>query len=113
MSFYASGTKDHSFFDSFVVVVSVHEQRCFYVFPRICIGLFIVWQHALCHTCMLPPFKWMQPLWRNHHLHHYKEKHLGFGVSTTIWDHVFGTMFDLKNEQEEKEKVDELMFEKK
>lgn len=57
-----------------------------------------------------PPFKWMKPLWRNHHLHHYKDAHRGFGVSTTIWDRVFGTMYDLKNEKEDKEKVKELMF---
>ncbi|PWT77255.1 MAG: fatty acid hydroxylase [Bacteroidetes bacterium] len=57
-----------------------------------------------------PPFKWMKPLWRNHHLHHYKDDHKGFGVSTTIWDRVFGTMFDLNKEQENKEKVKELMF---
>jgi len=57
-----------------------------------------------------PPFKWMKPLWRNHHLHHYKNEHNGFGVSSTIWDHLFGTMFDLKNEKEDKEKVKELMF---
>ena len=60
-----------------------------------------------------PPFKWMKPLWRNHHLHHYKNEHLGFGVSSTLWDHIFGTMFDLKKEKEDKEKVKELMFEKK
>jgi sterol desaturase/sphingolipid hydroxylase (fatty acid hydroxylase superfamily) len=60
-----------------------------------------------------PPFTWMKPLWRNHHLHHYKNEHNGFGVSSTLWDHVFGTMFDLKNEVEDKEKVQELMFEKK
>ncbi|MFI5153676.1 MAG: sterol desaturase family protein [Chitinophagales bacterium] len=57
-----------------------------------------------------PPFKWMKALWRNHHLHHYKDDHKGFGVSTTIWDRVFGTMFDLKKEKEDKEKVKELMF---
>lgn len=57
-----------------------------------------------------PPFKWMKPLWRNHHLHHYKEQEKGFGVSTTIWDRVFGTMFDLKKEKEDKEKVEDLMF---
>jgi sterol desaturase/sphingolipid hydroxylase (fatty acid hydroxylase superfamily) len=60
-----------------------------------------------------PPFKWMKPLWRNHHLHHYKNEHHGFGVSSTLWDLVFGTMFDLKKEKEDKEKVKELMFEKK
>ncbi|MBL0181138.1 MAG: sterol desaturase family protein [Chitinophagaceae bacterium] len=57
-----------------------------------------------------PPFKWMKPLWRNHHLHHYKNVELGFGVSSTLWDHVFGTMFDLSKEKEDKEKVQELMF---
>jgi sterol desaturase/sphingolipid hydroxylase (fatty acid hydroxylase superfamily) len=60
-----------------------------------------------------PPFKWMKGLWRNHHLHHYKNEHNGFGVSSTIWDHIFGTMFDLKKEKEDKEKVKELMFDKK
>lgn len=60
-----------------------------------------------------PPFKWMKGLWRNHHLHHYKNEHNGFGVSSTLWDHVFGTMFDLKKEKEDKEKVKELMFGKK
>lgn len=59
-----------------------------------------------------PPFKWMKPLWRNHHLHHYKNEHHGFGVSSTLWDMVFGTMFDLKNEKEDKEKVKSLQFEK-
>jgi sterol desaturase/sphingolipid hydroxylase (fatty acid hydroxylase superfamily) len=60
-----------------------------------------------------PPFKWMKPLWRNHHLHHYKDEHKGFGVSSTFWDRVFGTMFDLRKEKEDKSKVQELMFEKK
>lgn len=57
-----------------------------------------------------PPFKWMKALWRNHHLHHYKESDLGFGVSSTLWDHVFGTMFDLKKEKENIEEVKKLMF---
>jgi sterol desaturase/sphingolipid hydroxylase (fatty acid hydroxylase superfamily) len=57
-----------------------------------------------------PPTKWLKPLWRNHHLHHYKNESMGFGVSTTLWDHVFGTMFDLQKEKEDKEKVKELMY---
>ncbi|WP_301924326.1 sterol desaturase family protein [Ferruginibacter sp.] len=57
-----------------------------------------------------PPYKWMKPLWRNHHLHHYKNEQRGFGVSTTLWDRVFGTMFDLAKEKEDKEKVKDLMF---
>ncbi len=55
-----------------------------------------------------PPYKWMKPLWRNHHLHHYKNDHLGFGVSTTLWDRLFGTMFDLSKEKEDKGKAKDL-----
>jgi sterol desaturase/sphingolipid hydroxylase (fatty acid hydroxylase superfamily) len=36
----------------------------------------------------------------------------GFGVSSTLWDHIFGTMFDLRNEKEDKEKVKEMMYDK-
>lgn len=85
----------------------------FMFFPGFMIGyLMYGTMHYAIHAWN-PPFKWMKPLWRNHHLHHYKNEHNGFGVSSTIWDHVFGTMFDLKNEKEDKEKVRELMFEKK
>ncbi|HRB72155.1 sterol desaturase family protein [Flavobacterium sp. WV_118_3] len=60
-----------------------------------------------------PPFKFMKPLWRNHHLHHYKDEHLGFGVSNTFWDRLFGTMFDLTKNAEDPEKTKALQFEKK
>lgn len=87
--------------------------KAFMFFPGFMIGyLMYGTMHYAIHAWN-PPFKWMKPLWRNHHLHHYKNEHHGFGVSTTIWDHIFGTMFDLKNEKEDKEKVKELMFEKK
>jgi len=79
-------------------------------FPGFMLGyLMYGTMHYAIHA-MNPPFKWMKPLWRNHHLHHYKDEHHGFGVSTTLWDHVFGTMFDLQKEKEDKEKVKELMF---
>ncbi|MGC4100591.1 sterol desaturase family protein [Ferruginibacter sp.] len=82
----------------------------FSFFPGFIIGyLMYGTMHYAIHAWN-PPFKWMKPLWRNHHLHHYKNDHMGFGVSSTLWDHVFGTMFDLKKEKEDKEKVKELMF---
>ena len=31
-------------------------------------------------------------LWVNHAMHHYKDPHMAFGVSTPLWDYVFGTM---------------------
>ena len=88
------------------------RQTTFTFFPGFMLGyLLYASMHYAIHAWN-PPFKWMKPLWRNHHLHHYKDEHKGFGVSSTLWDHVFGTMFDLKKEKEDKEKVQELMFQK-
>ncbi len=82
-------------------------------FPGFMLGyLLYASMHYLIHA-IAPPFKFLKPLWRNHHLHHYKDEELGFGVSNTFWDRVFGTMFDLKREKEDKKKVAELMFDKK
>lgn len=81
-------------------------------FPGFMIGyLSYASMHYAIHA-FEPPFKFMQPLWRNHQLHHYKDEHLGFGVSNTFWDRVFGTMFDLSKTKRDKEKEKELMFEK-
>jgi len=79
-------------------------------FPGFILGyLLYASMHYAIHA-FAPPFYWMKPLWRNHHLHHYKDEEKGFGVSSTLWDRLFGTMFDLNKEKEDKEKVKELMF---
>jgi sterol desaturase/sphingolipid hydroxylase (fatty acid hydroxylase superfamily) len=82
----------------------------FAFFPGFLMGYLIYGSMHYAIHAWNPPFKWMKPLWRNHHLHHYKNVELGFGVSSTLWDHIFNTMFDLKKEKEDKEKVQELMF---
>ncbi len=82
----------------------------FAFFPGFMLGYLIYGTMHFAIHAWNPPYRWMKPLWRNHHLHHYKNDHQGFGVSTTLWDRVFGTMFDLKNEKEDKEKVRELMY---
>jgi sterol desaturase/sphingolipid hydroxylase (fatty acid hydroxylase superfamily) len=82
----------------------------FMFFPGFMLGYLLYGSMHYAIHAWNPPFKWMKPLWRNHHLHHYKDDHKGFGVSSTIWDRVFGTMFDLKKEKEDKEKVKELMY---
>ena len=82
----------------------------FMFFPGFLIGYLLYGTMHYAIHAWNPPFKWMKPLWRNHHLHHYKDDHKGFGVSTTIWDRVFGTMFNLSKEKEDKEKVRELMY---
>ncbi len=85
----------------------------FTFFPGFLFGYLIYGSMHYAIHAWAPPFKWMKALWRNHHLHHYKNTELGFGVSSTLWDHIFGTMFDLKKEKEDKGKVQELMFVKK
>jgi sterol desaturase/sphingolipid hydroxylase (fatty acid hydroxylase superfamily) len=82
----------------------------FAFFPGFMLGYLIYGTMHYAIHAWNPPYKWMKPLWRNHHLHHYKNEQQGFGVSTTLWDRLFGTMFDLKKEKEDKEKAQELMF---
>ena len=94
----------------FIASVVGVEEAVFAFFPGFVLGYLIyATMHYAIHAWN-PPFKWMKPLWRNHHLHHYKGHENGFGVSSTLWDHIFGTMFDLKKEKEDKEKVRDLMF---
>ncbi len=97
----------------FLIMYVVLGKNVFPFFPGFMFGYLIYGSMHYAIHAWNPPFKWMKPLWRNHHLHHYKNDNMGFGVSSTLWDHVFGTMFDLKKEKEDKEKVKELMYERK
>lgn len=94
----------------FVLLYAVMRLNAVAFFPGFILGYLIYGgMHYAIHA-MAPPFPWLKPLWRNHTLHHYKNEHFGFGVSSTLWDHVFGTAFDLSKHKEDKEKVKELMF---
>ena len=84
----------------------------FMFFPGFLLGYLLYGTMHYAIHAWNPPFKWMKPLWRNHHLHHYKADEKGFGVSTTVWDRIFGTMYDLKKEKEDKAKSKELMFDR-
>ncbi len=97
----------------FGLMYLIMRQYAFMFFPGFMLGYLLYGSIHYAIHAWNPPFKWMKPHWRNHHLHHYKNEHMGYGVSSTLWDHVFGTMFDLKNEKEDKEKVKELMYGKK
>ena len=46
-----------------------------------------------------PPKNFFKTLWVNHGIHHYKNADVVFGVSSPLWDYVYGTM-------KEKEKAD-------
>ena len=43
-----------------------------------------------------PPRNFIRVLWMHHSYHHYKDQKLAFGVSSPLWDHVFGTAPRLK-----------------
>ena len=96
----------------FSIMFLISGKYAFVFFPGFIFGHLL---HASLHYAIhawAPPFKWMKALWRNHHLHHYTSVEKGFGITSTLWDHVFGTMFDLKKYKEDKAQVKKLMFEK-
>ncbi|WMJ75572.1 sterol desaturase family protein [Cytophagaceae bacterium ABcell3] len=43
-----------------------------------------------------PPKNVFKALWLNHSIHHYKDQEIAFGVSSPLWDYVFGTMPEKK-----------------
>ncbi|MBC7535571.1 MAG: sterol desaturase family protein [Ferruginibacter sp.] len=97
-------------FTLFLLMFFLLGETAFPFFPGFVFGYLLYGSMHYAIHAWNPPFKWMKGLWRNHHLHHYKNDDMGFGVSSTLWDHVFGTMFNLKKEKEDKDKAHQLMF---
>ena len=52
--------------------------------------------HYVVHA-FKPPKNFFKELWINHSIHHYQDDDKAFGVSSPLWDYVFGTMPDKKN----------------
>lgn len=49
------------------------------------------WCHFLIHTPYRPRRRYYMRIWRNHRLHHYKNEHYWFGVTTNLGDVVLRT----------------------
>ncbi len=47
--------------------------------------------HYMVHTSQ-PPKNFLKSLWINHSIHHYKDGEMVFGVSSPLWDYIYGTM---------------------
>ncbi len=47
--------------------------------------------HYMVHSFQ-PPNNFFKMLWVNHSIHHYKDGEEVFGVSSPLWDYVYGTM---------------------
>jgi sterol desaturase/sphingolipid hydroxylase (fatty acid hydroxylase superfamily) len=94
----------------FLLMYAVIADNVFSFFPGFILGYLMYGSMHYAIHAWNPPYKWMKSIWRNHHLHHYKSDEKGFGVSSHLWDKVFGTAFDLHKEIENKEEVQKLMF---
>jgi sterol desaturase/sphingolipid hydroxylase (fatty acid hydroxylase superfamily) len=58
-------------------------------------GLLYEWSHYLIHSDYRPKTRVYKAIWRNHRLHHYKNEHYWFTVtSTATADRLFGTYPD-------------------
>ena len=74
-----------------------------FAFPRLALGLtYLVvvsaiglgyeWTHFLIHSDYRPKSRLYKAIWRNHRLHHYKNEHYWFTVTTAhTTDRLFGT----------------------
>jgi sterol desaturase/sphingolipid hydroxylase (fatty acid hydroxylase superfamily) len=49
------------------------------------------WCHFLIHTPYRPRGRYYRSIWRGHRLHHYKNEHYWFGVTSTFGDQMLGT----------------------
>jgi hypothetical protein len=49
------------------------------------------WCHFLIHTPYRPRGRYYRSIWRGHRLHHYKNEHYWFGVTSTVGDHILRT----------------------
>ncbi len=54
--------------------------------------LFYAAIHYSTHKFKTPKNRFLKTLWRHHYLHHYRFPDKAFGVSSPLWDRIFGTM---------------------
>jgi hypothetical protein len=52
------------------------------------------WCHFLIHTPYRPRGRYYRSIWRGHRLHHYKNEHYWFGVTSTVGDRILRTAPD-------------------
>jgi hypothetical protein len=52
------------------------------------------WCHFLIHAPYKPRGRYYRSIWRGHRLHHYKNEHYWFGVTSTVGDRLLGTAPD-------------------
>ena len=77
------------FFSIFWLIMNIYTYG---FLPGVLVGyasyLFV---HYIVHIYQ-PPKNYFKHLWLSHAIHHYKDNTVVFGVSSQLWDHIFGTM---------------------
>lgn len=53
--------------------------------------------HYSIHHVRTPKNAYLKRLWKHHMDHHYRDTNKAYGVSSALWDHVFGSMQEHKN----------------
>ena len=53
--------------------------------------------HYFQHTIKSPMIPTLKKLWLYHQMHHYQNPYVAFGVSTLMWDRIFGTLPKIKS----------------
>jgi len=76
----------------YVVFKLIMDDFALYFLPGFLIGYAAyLGVHYIVHAYQ-PPKNFMKVLWVNHAVHHYKDPDAAFGVSSPLWDYIFGTM---------------------
>jgi 4-hydroxysphinganine ceramide fatty acyl 2-hydroxylase len=78
------------FFGLFYLIMG---QKSYMFFPGFLTGyLMYITMHYAQHVIGKPSYKPLQKLWNHHKVHHYTNPYKAFGVSTRLWDFIFGSM---------------------
>ncbi len=81
----------------FLIFWIVNSTYVFVFFPGFMLGyLAYISIHYAQHRIKSPIYPPFKALWRHHHVHHYVNPYVAHGVSTRLWDFVFGTMPEKK-----------------
>ncbi len=75
----------------YVLMYGIMGWNALSFFPGFLFGYIMYGSMHFAIHAFSPP-KFLKALWRNHHLHHYKAPHKGFGVSSVLWDIIFKTV---------------------
>lgn len=76
----------------FIIFYTLIDTQAFAFLPGMLTGYAMyLFVHYIVHAYP-PPQNPLKQLWVNHAIHHYKDSNLVFGVSSPLWDYVFGTL---------------------